>query len=751
MKSMFKQVSSIICGLLLMAGSAYATDYYVSSAGDGSDGLSWGSAYNSPQEAVLAAADGDSIHVATGVYDVVSQIDLLGKSLTIRGGYFGETPEPGGRTDDPYATVFDGGGVSRILYATNVTDVAVEGLTLRNAYFDRDGGLVYGGAAVYLNKVKAVFRNCVFLNNRVYGYSVKGAAIYSDGGSDTLVVDGCMFLDNTVAGGGGSPSAGAIVQTGGYFTMVDSVMVGSYPGAVSMTGTATGHYAFFTNNLIRCNSGGGAAVASYRKSTVVANCTIADNNSPGLSRGSGTFVITNSIVWRNQDDIVGTVTLSHSCVGDLDSGTAVIHDDPQFTEDYYLLGTSPCIDNGGGTALEAGLNGYYSELAASDTGTVDLGYHHSGAYAPAPANLYVDAVGGVDTNTGTAPAQALRTITRALALASTGTRIHIAAGVYDTELGETFPLAVNFLHIYLIGAGAQTTIVDASGSGARVAEFYNLGSGSAISGLTFRGGVSAISGAGLNIERTAARFSDLVIHGCQLTTGGGKGGGINIDSGWPEFSDCVITNNKHASNIGSTTGGGVSVAGSGIFNRCIIADNRVSYNGHSGGLSFGGFSLDINNSLIAFNEAHNANTTDGIQIGQGTIRMLNTTVAGNLGIGVNRTGGTIWATNSIFWANGVDCKGASVNLAYSCISNSVDYIDGGYNITTEMLPFPLFVDEAAGDYRLADDSPLIDAGFYEPWMRGTTDLADMPRVMANTVDIGAYEWASPQLTLLFVR
>ena len=113
------------------------------------------------------------------------------------------------------------------------------------------------------------------------------------------------------------------------------------------------------------------------------------------------------------------------------------------------------------------------------------------------------------------------------------------------------------------------------------------------------------------------------------------------------FSGCVITNNTHPTGIGSTSGGGVSVAGSARFDRCVIAGNRVSHNGTAGGLFFEGYAPDLANTLVTGNSANNAAYTDGLE-SKGALRMLNTTVGGNAGIGVNRTAGTIFATNSIF-------------------------------------------------------------------------------------------------------
>ena len=63
---------------------------------------------------------------------------------------------------------------------------------------------------------------------------------------------------------------------------------------------------------------------------------------------------------------------------------------------------------------------------------------------------------------------------------------------------------------------------------------------------------------------------------------------------------------------------------------------------------------------------------------------------------------------------------------------------------------PLFVDEAAGDYRLSPGSPVIDAGINAPVDWGT-DLDGNPRIVevtTPTVDIGAYEYQLPAVILV---
>lgn len=57
--------------VIMLAGlisSAYAADIYVSLTGDGSDGLSWATAFTNIQTAVDASGVNDTIRIAAGDY-----------------------------------------------------------------------------------------------------------------------------------------------------------------------------------------------------------------------------------------------------------------------------------------------------------------------------------------------------------------------------------------------------------------------------------------------------------------------------------------------------------------------------------------------------------------------------------------------------------------------------------------------------------------------------------------------------------
>lgn len=108
------------------------------------------------------------------------------------------------------------------------------------------------------------------------------------------------------------------------------------------------------------------------------------------------------------------------------------------------------------------------------------------------AEYYVDAVHGSDANTGTSPAQAWLTISYALAVVPGGDAhtIHVAPGLYDSALGESFALPLRH-QITIVGdGGSALTVVDAGGGTSFAGINSTAGStiASSLRGLSVRNG-----------------------------------------------------------------------------------------------------------------------------------------------------------------------------------------------------------------------------------------------------------------------
>ncbi len=92
-------------------------------------------------------------------------------------------------------------------------------------------------------------------------------------------------------------------------------------------------------------------------------------------------------------------------------------------------------------------------------------------------DYYVDAVNGDDTNSGASPGDAWRTVTHGVAQGPGGAHeLHIAPGLYDTGLGESFPIFVRGGLSLRGDASSGATILDGGGSEAVLRVSGALGS-----------------------------------------------------------------------------------------------------------------------------------------------------------------------------------------------------------------------------------------------------------------------------------
>lgn len=294
-------------------------------------------------------------------------------------------------------------------------------------------------------------------------------------------------------------------------------------------------------------------------------------------------------------------------------------------------------------------------------------------------------------------AEAATNIQAAIDASLVGHRVLVASGVYtnggaqaegrSTRVSLFRPVVVQSVN------GPDQTVIQPDGRTDRGAF---VGDGSLLSGFTIQG------------------FHDTGVYCSSL--------GV--------VSNCVITGNWSPGGAGGGVYGGTVL-------RSIV---RANYAGGRGG---GTADAWLDNCLIVANTSGipNPNNPGGFDYGAGggcwggTLR--NCTVVGNSG----NAGGTYGSAlgNCIVYGNtngygGPDVVGGTAN--FTC-SPSV-LTNGIGNFTNA----PLFVNAAAGDFRLAAGSPGINAGTNQDWMIGELDLAGLPRIADGVVDVGAYEYGS---------
>ncbi|CAE7746791.1 grlQ [Symbiodinium necroappetens] len=225
----------------------------------------------------------------------------------------------------------------------------------------------------------------------------------------------------------------------------------------------------------------------------------------------------------------------------------------------------------------------------------------------------------------------------------------------------------------------------------------------------------------------------------------GEGGAIYV---WSEFEtvirDCVFEGNE------SGTGGAiyVRIAGSCRLVDCVMRGNTAGERG-------GGMYIEraetcgLTNCLMENNSAGiRGGAMMCVQLSGFTfVTMTSCTVVNNHAEdtgGIYESASLMFVSNSVFWGNEEeqihDTPGNSTIVVDSLI-------EGGLPTGMDILELdPRFVDEAGGDFRLAPDSPAIDAGdMVNLPMDLTTDLAGDPRVVGGSVDLGAYEFQGAAL------
>ena len=338
--------------------------------------------------------------------------------------------------------------------------------------------------------------------------------------------------------------------------------------------------------------------------------------------------------------------------------------------------------------------------------------------------------------------------------------------------------------IVIIGNQPNNTIIDGSNlnriflvPSSTTIKIYNL---ALTGGNAFEGG--AISNRG-----------NLVLTDCIVANNNASnsGGGIyNID-GYLNLYNTIVSQNSTS----SRGGGIVNVAGEVVLNNSSISENSSISGGALHNSAQGNVTM-INTFMLGnsaedgggiFNlfgsELHLINSTlsgnSASEVGGGIINVVafaeykNTTISGNSaserGGGVANISGTDSYTNSIVALNvasdGVDIftSGNTTDGGHNLIGNGSDQsalIDGvnGNIVGTSGLPIdPIFITDVdittlpntSGNLGLQCTSPGINAG--TPDTTGLNlegiDILGNPRVINNTIDIGAFEQDCPEAIL----
>jgi hypothetical protein len=372
----------------------------------------------------------------------------------------------------------------------------------------------------------------------------------------------------------------------------------------------------------------------------------------------------------------------------------------------------------------------------------------------APAVAYVS-LNGTAVAPYTTWGTAAHTLQDALTVVGHGdagahTIVAVTSGVYSVGA----EIALSSLNTIMGVGPVSNVVVQGVSFSSRV---FNLSSSAAtLSGLTIRGGYNAwhlYDGGG--IYMTAGLVTNCIIRN---NMAGGFGGGVYQRGGL--ITQCAFYEN-FASEHSYGCGGGLYTLG-GLAVDCVFDKNR-SFGGGGGGVYVSGGT--VRNCLLTRNYADRDYVNGqggGACVAAGLLESC--TVATNWAImnggGIYQTGGMV--SNTIVADNYVTVSGATnwhnpmASVGY-CLSPDLPANPAKGNIAGR----PVFENAAAGNYRLARNSPGLDKGRNQAWMAGARDLAGSPRVWLSrwprvapqdTVDMGCYELIlPPQGTMMILR
>jgi len=298
------------------------------------------------QGGINGAINGDTVLVAPGTY--YEHINFNGKAILV-------TSEAGPNSTS-ISKLYDEMHLVRFENDEDTTSV-LQGFRLENAYLS-----VGLGGAIYCTHSSPTIRDCLFINNS--GFDGGGIActensapkiVYNEFVANSSVGGGAIFCDNSSA-------------TISYNTFRNNSASGG--GAIFCKNYSD---AFIHHNLFKKNSSsyrGGALYCFWDYSTILNN-TLDSNSAPdgsGICNGVASSVtVENNIISNSTgsglfsypDDLP---VLSHNDVWNNYGGNYIgclpgpgdISADPLFCDpengDYYLHGTSPCLDAGQGGA-----------------------------------------------------------------------------------------------------------------------------------------------------------------------------------------------------------------------------------------------------------------------------------------------------------------------------------------------------------------------------------------------------------------
>jgi hypothetical protein len=313
---------------------------------------------------------------------------------------------------------------------------------------------------------------------------------------------------------------------------------------------------------------------------------------------------------------------------------------------------------------------------------------------------------------------------------------------FEEEANESGDLdIINGSTVKIVGAGARSTIVDATGLGERVFDVRPSASLD-LSKLTVTGGEAInTSGGGILTYKSTLNLDQVAVRG-NISTKSGAGGGLFTEESKVSIIESLIAENRNSGN-----GGGIyseetqlSLVNSTIANNVVdtsLYPENKSWGAYGGGLELYGGSLTMQNATVSGNSVRDGNGGSslegwgaGLTIFQEPIsplEIVNTIVSGNTATEVEKTGQCV----ETILASGHDLEQQEPAGEPRCFETSTDLIG-------DPLLGPLADNGGETDtMALLTGSPAIDSA--DAGRCPSTDQRGLPRPQLGGCDIGAFE------------
>jgi len=421
----------VLCG-----GAAQAATWYVNGSAKSTrgSGTSWDKAFKTVQAGINAAAPGDEVWVAKGLYaENLSMTALTGDGVALYGGFAGTEVARDQRNIAGNTTIIDGGFRGSVISIRNCPSgqTRVDGFTIRSG---EGNGINYGtdaycGGGIYSNTSSPTVANNTITGNR----AAWGAGVGCYGAGNPVITGNTIsgnrahtvpaYLPTGYAWGGGICS-----YLCNNLTISDNNITSNYAsfqgGGLALHGSGPTTIQV-TRNRITNNGGNGGLFMQWDEGVVSSNLVAFNQNYGMVNNGPGAMTITNNTVVGNPigiiltsaaqvDVVANNIVTSNTQTGihaDANASQVILENndvfgngvnyvgsaipatntdisaDPLFafatTRDYHLSHNplSPCLD--------AGNNAYAStrdkDLDGKNRiidGVVDIGCYESGSIPP---------------------------------------------------------------------------------------------------------------------------------------------------------------------------------------------------------------------------------------------------------------------------------------------------------------------------------------------------------------------------------